>query len=56
MKLAFGEFQLWYQLALSMAASGKVRPKPIYIYINNNASVMKAFSLFKLSPPKQKVI
>ncbi|KAJ6666979.1 hypothetical protein lerEdw1_018981 [Lerista edwardsae] len=27
MKLAFGEFHLWYQLALSMAACGKVRLK-----------------------------
>lgn len=26
MKFAFGEFHLWYQVALSMVACGKVRP------------------------------
>lgn len=28
MKFAFDEFHLWYQLALSMVACGKVRFKP----------------------------
>lgn len=27
MKFAFGEFHLWYQVALSMVACGKVRPR-----------------------------
>lgn len=28
MKFACGEFHLWYQVALSMVACGKVRPRP----------------------------
>lgn len=29
MKCAFGEFHLWYQVALSMVACGKVRPRAV---------------------------
>ena len=29
MKYAFGEFHLWYQVALSMVACGKVRPRAV---------------------------
>lgn len=29
MKCAFGEFHLWYQVALSMVACGKVRYKAV---------------------------
>lgn len=31
MKYAFGEFHLWYQVALSMVACGKVRPRAVRV-------------------------